>query len=728
MPLVPGFTNDADVPFTKPVIHGQNAAYMLFTSGSTGRAKLTVNHHAGILNRILQTESYVDAGKDAIVLRKTPFEFDVSMWELFWPLLQGLRLEIAPEKAHADPRQIADMVAQRRISHLHFVPSVLSVFLETIHAGELASVRDIFTSGEALPRALCGQLRRLHDCQLHNLYGPTEAAVEVSHARVDLSETQPPHLGRPLKGNTTTILDTNLMPVRPGQIGGLYLGGSQLARGYASDPRRTAQVFLPNPFATRPGSRLYVSGDLARFDAEGLIHFHGRRDHQIKLRGIRVELGEITAALQSQSFVREAFVTARGSGIAKTLVAFVVLQSQAPHTYLEDLRENIASELPKHLCPNHIQVLERMPKSASGKVNPAALPQFVDAPAKQETPEQGPQARLWDLWTAILGRAPRSLDDDFFSLGGNSLLVVRLANGIAKQTGREIPLVQLFQATTIRQQTALLGNRLAKPQPAVMFHRSQLDGTWLFIHSGDGFVHHYRSLADALADTGSCVGLPAFWEPQPGSSIQTIARDLVGRIPLSQCKPPFRLIGWSAGGLLAFEMARQLQDADVPVDHLALIDCRRLDKRTTPLEKEPLFDFLKQITDCDIALMKQALADGLETIGQAPDFHGVWRKLAAIGIELPPPEQLALLYARRQVLLQACSRYRPKTIEIPVTHVHALGKRHLNGWPVLCRGGFREFQSRACHETILKDPHVAPLAYWIRNTVFQPDPQTDTES
>ena len=304
-------------------MHPLNLAYVIYTSGSTGKPKGAGNSHAALVNRLCwMQQAYGLDGSDS-VLQKTPFSFDVSVWEFFWPLMTGARLVVAPPGAHREPARLIRLIGEFGISTLHFVPSMLQAFIHEPGVEACASLKRIACSGEALP--LDAQLQvfaKLPGAGLYNLYGPTEAAIDVTHwTCVDEGADSVP-IGRPIANLRTHVLDAQLLPVPAGVAGELYLGGAGLARSYHRRPGLTAERFVPCPF--HDGARLYRTGDRVRQRADGVIEYLGRLDHQVKLRGLRIELGEIETRLMQHPLVREAVVLVQGG---KHLVAYLVLEN-----------------------------------------------------------------------------------------------------------------------------------------------------------------------------------------------------------------------------------------------------------------------------------------------------------------------------------------------------------------------------------------------------------------
>ncbi|MGX1762949.1 amino acid adenylation domain-containing protein, partial [Streptomyces lydicus] len=308
-----------------------NTAYVIFTSGSTGRPKGVGVAHAAIVNRLVWMQTAYQLNTADVVLQKTPATFDVSVWEFFWPLQTGARLVVAKPDGHRDPVYLAQIIAEQGISTAHFVPSMLSVFVSTLgnESGDAdgypsSRLRQVFASGEALPAPTAARLRELTGARLHNLYGPTEAAVDVTYHEVTQADTVSVPIGRPVWNTRVFVLDARLHPVAPGVAGELYLAGDQLAVGYLGRPDLTSDRFVANPYGTA-GARMYRTGDLVTWTADGELEYLGRTDFQVKLRGLRIELGDIEAALLAQPGVAQSVVVVRSDAHAgDLLVGYVV--------------------------------------------------------------------------------------------------------------------------------------------------------------------------------------------------------------------------------------------------------------------------------------------------------------------------------------------------------------------------------------------------------------------
>ncbi len=450
-----------------PGLCPDHLAYVMYTSGSTGRPKAVMNTHRGIANRLLGMQRDYTLGADDAVLQKTPFGFDVSVWEFFWPWIVGARLVLARPDGHRDPGYLGRLIAETGVSVLHFVPSMLQAFLARADAvAGCAGVRQVLCSGEALP---ADTVRRLHEClprvRLHNLYGPTEAAVDVSawHCEADPGRAVP--IGRPVANTRLYVLDARLRPAPVGVAGEIYIGGVQLARGYLGRPGLSAERFVADPFAH--GQRLYRTGDLGRWREDGAIEYLGRNDFQVKLRGQRLELGEIEAAVRALDGVADAAALARpGPDGAPALVAYVVLRPGAPE--LAELRARLGQRLPDYMVPAAWVALEALPLNANGKLDRNALPEpDRQALARPYAPPQGEvETALAEDWRQVLGVARVGRHDRFFDLGGNSLLAMGLLERL-RQRGWSIDVRAVFAQAELCAMAAAVLTAPDAARPAV---------------------------------------------------------------------------------------------------------------------------------------------------------------------------------------------------------------------------------------------------------------------
>jgi amino acid adenylation domain-containing protein/non-ribosomal peptide synthase protein (TIGR01720 family) len=442
-----------------PVL-GEHLAYVIFTSGSTGRPKGVGNRHSALANRLHWMQTAYGLGSTDAVLQKTPFGFDVSVWEYLWPLAQGARLVMAPPGAHRDPEALAELIESQAISVIHFVPSMLQAFLADGRvAARSGSLRLLVCSGEALPAALARRcLASLPGACLVNLYGPTEAAIDVTHWTCRADDRPHVPIGQPIDGLSTYVLDAALQPVPNGVPGELYLGGVGLARGYCNRAGLTAERFVADPFEA--GQRLYRTGDRVRRAADGTLDYLGRLDHQVKLRGQRIELGEIEAALLASGWLHEAAVMVCDSPGGQALVAYVTPRADAPAALVERLREWAAQQLPDYMLPAQTVSLASMPLSANGKLDRRQLPAVQWQGATFEAPQGPREMALAAIWHSLLGGEAIGSQDNFFARGGDSIVALQVVSR-AREQGLHLKPRDLFQHQSLRALAAACEERSA---------------------------------------------------------------------------------------------------------------------------------------------------------------------------------------------------------------------------------------------------------------------------
>jgi amino acid adenylation domain-containing protein len=437
-------------------VQPDDLAYMIYTSGSTGRPKGALNTHRAIVNRLLWMQDTYRLTDADTVMQKTPFSFDVSVWEFFWPLLAGARLLMAKPGGHQDAAYLLELARRERVTTMHFVPSMLQLFVEQPALATATALRQVFCSGEALGPELQQRFFAAHPAELHNLYGPTEAAVDVSFWRCDRRSDDPVvPIGRPIARTQLHVLDRFLQPTPPGVAGELHIGGISLARGYHGRPDLTAEKFIPDPFGPA-GGRLYRTGDLARWRADGSIEYLGRLDHQVKIRGFRIELGEIEAALRQQPGVRDAVAVAREERAGgKQLIAYVAGAGDEAVW-----RAALRARLPEYMVPADFVVLAALPLTPSGKVDRRALPAPVRerraSAATYRAAGTPTEEALVGLWREVLGREQVGVEDNFFDLGGHSLKLGHLHARLQGRFAGVPTLLELFQYPTIRSLAARL--------------------------------------------------------------------------------------------------------------------------------------------------------------------------------------------------------------------------------------------------------------------------------
>ncbi len=438
-----------------------NLAYVLYTSGSTGKPKGVMNCHSGICNRLLWMQDVYHLTEADRVVQKTPFSFDVSVWEFFWPLICGATLVLARPGGHRDSRYLAQLISDQAITTIHFVPSMLRLFLDAKIGSECRSLKRVFCSGETLSYELQQRFFSLFDAQLYNLYGPTEAAVDVTHWTCQRgSRLGFVPIGRPVANTQLYILGDDLTPLPIGEPGELHIGGVQVGRGYLNRPELTAERFIRNPFTDQRDARLYKTGDRASYLEDGVIKYLGRIDDQVKVRGNRVELGEIQSVLEGHPAVRQAVVSAsEDDGGEIRLTAYVVLIPQRKANTTE-LRRHLGQSLPDYMIPSGFVFLKAMPLLPNGKTDRRALPEpshrRPELEGQYTAPRTPLERYLVDLWCDILELDCVGVHDRFFELGGTSLAAARFINRLQEELAENIYIVSIFEAPTIAQYAAFL--------------------------------------------------------------------------------------------------------------------------------------------------------------------------------------------------------------------------------------------------------------------------------
>ncbi|AKS31661.1 non-ribosomal peptide synthetase [Mycolicibacterium goodii] len=552
-------------------------AYVLYTSGSTGRPKGVVVAHAGIVNRIAWLQHAYPLGADDRMLVKTPISFDTSVWEVFWPLSVGATLVVARPGGHREPAYLAATIVEQSVTAVDFVPSMLEVFLDETGAdGPDApagtSLTRVTVGGEALSTELAARFDdAFGGVPLHNLYGPTEAAVDVLGWTADGG---PVALGVPGWNVRAYVLDGYLNPVPAGAPGELYLAGIQLADGYLHRQALTAERFVANPFDG--GARMYRTGDVVRWRADGQLEYLGRSDDQIKLRGVRIEPGEIEAVLTTHPAVSSARVIAR----ADRLIAYYV--PGAVEATADDLREHTAAALPLHMVPSGFVALSEFPLTPSGKLDRRALPELAPAagPARRK-PTTARQRRLCELFSGVLGLEQVGVDDDFFVLGGHSLLLVRLAAALRREFGVDIPVADLMVAPTVAEVDRRLdagdGDGTADSLAPVLPLRASGSEPPLFcVHPASGLSWQFAGLKRHLPPQVPIYGLqsPLFTGTPLPESIDDLTVQYADSIVAVAPAGPVRLLGWSFGGSMALLIAQELTRRGRHVTFVGMLDAR----------------------------------------------------------------------------------------------------------------------------------------------------------
>lgn len=567
--------SSANLPCTITI---DDLSYVIYTSGSTGRPKGVQISHRSMLNLVLwYRQAFELTSSDRTTQFVSP-AFDVMTKELWPPLTVGASIHIIDEKIRSIPAAIRDWLVDNNIT-LTVLPAIMAEGLIALEWPAATSLRFLLTGGDILHHYAPASL----PFTLINNYGPTEATVVTTYERVPQSglESGRPTIGRPIANTQIYILDEHLQQVPIGETGEMYIGGSGLAKGYLNRPELTAEKFIRNPFNTDSSARLYKTGDLVRYRPDGRIDFVGRSDQQVKIRGYRIELSEIEVVLSDHPAVREAVVVTREDGSGdKRLVAYVTFHKGTTATIAE-LQKDMHKRLPAYMVPSTLMFLEALPTTSNGKVDRRALPdpesrqRTLDVPFVEAT--SFVQKQLIQIWEELLDVRPIGIQDNFFSLGGHSLLAARLLDKTTQVFGKMIAFEILFAGPTIEQLAANLTEDISTTTsrtPAIALQTGGQQRPFFFLH-GDwtGGAFYCFTLAQTAGPDQPfyVLGTYKFTDREPLPTIESMAAAYIKELRTIQPEGPYLLGGFCNGGLLAYEIATQLQDAGQRVDLLTLI-------------------------------------------------------------------------------------------------------------------------------------------------------------
>ncbi|WP_437667767.1 amino acid adenylation domain-containing protein [Sorangium sp. So ce1182] len=693
-------------------------AYVIYTSGSTGQPKGVLLEHRGACNLAKAHLPLFPVGPGTRVLQFASLSFDGSTWEIVMALSAGATLYLAPREAILPGRPLLDMLQNERIELVAMPPSVLAA----LPAEALPDLRTVIVAGEPCPAELVA--RWAPGRRFINGYGPTETTV-CATAAVCRDGSQKPPIGRPIANAKIYLLDQHQQPVPVGVPGEIYIGGAGLARGYLNRPELTAERFIRDPFGAEPGARLYRSGDLGRWLPDGNVEHLGRIDQQVKLRGYRVELGEIESVLLQHPAVREAVVVAREDAPGdKRLVAYLVAR-EAPLPGVSELRSYARSKLPEYMVPAALVELRALPLSPNGKVDHKALPApDLTRTEKASTfvaPRTPAEEALVAIWEDLLQTQPIGIQDDFFTLGGHSLLAVRLMAAIESRFGRRLPLAQLFSARTVAALAVELSIAGGKTESTLVpLVRTGARRPFFCVHPRGGTVLCYEPLARALGPDQPFYGLQAR-EMEPGDeeqqTIEAMAERYVAAIREVQPDGPYQLGGWSFGGLVAFEMARLLSAQGQEIAALVLLDTLVPSGTwTTPGDHEmalgvaqglKLSVAAEELQPLEAAAIPARLGEIIEEAGLASRGHGegvVRRHIATLK---------AVDFALR--------RYAAAPLQGSLTLLRAgdaVGVPEASfDWGRLCARPIAVHTVPGGHDTMVHPPHVEELARVLRGVL-----------
>ncbi|MGO8789224.1 MAG: non-ribosomal peptide synthetase [Terriglobia bacterium] len=606
-----------------------SVAYVLYTSGSSGVPKGVLGPHRGAVNRFAWMWKNFPFQGGEVGCLATSLNFVDSIWEVFGPLLRGIPSVIISEQTVRDPAELLPALATHAVTRIVTVPSLLGVLLDSHPdlGNRLPSMKLWVSSGEALLPSLSTRFyEAMPNATLLNLYGSTEVAADVTAyvVRPMLDGHGPIPLGRPIDNTQCYVLDTQLQPVPIGVRGDLYVGGAGLARGYCHLPELTAKRFVADPFRAEPGARLYKTGDQVRYLPDGRLQYLGRNDQQVKIRGFRVELEEIESILVRHPALSAAAVMVREEKPdEKYLMAYVVPRQSAKPPTPKALRDFLKEKLPDYMVPTDFFLLETLPLTPSGKLDRRALP-MARRPNRDEKgyipPRNWQESYLVKIWEELLEVRPIGIDHDFFDLGGHSLLAVRMMDRIEDAYGKRLSLATLFAGATIKHLAECLdAEGLSDRDSAIV--PVQPRGSrppFFFLHGGGGL--YCRKLARLLGQDQPFYGImPNDVSDRPSSAtVEAMAEENIRQLVALQPQGPYLLGGYCRGGLVAYEMARQMKQQGLEVGLVILLDawvpryCRWL---------KTLIRFGGRLTNLDFNVQNQIYAQIRSFLTRVPSAH-----------------------------------------------------------------------------------------------------------
>jgi amino acid adenylation domain-containing protein len=701
----------------------ESLAYVIYTSGSTGRPKGVAIEHRSAVAMLQWAQEVYDAADLAAVLASTSVCFDLSVFEIFLPLSAGGMVVLAK-----DALQLVNGNWGVIPSLINTVPSAIAELLrlESIPP----TVRVINLAGEALSQPLVQQLYEQTGIQrLYDLYGPTEDTTYSTFALrlADGAAT----IGRPITNTQIYLLDRWLQPVPVGVPGEVYIGGAGLARGYLRRPELTAEKFIPNPYG-RAGTRLYQTGDVARYQVDGKLQYLGRRDHQVKMRGFRIELGEIENALKKSSSVKDAVVIPRESSNGnRHLVGYVVRNSNGAESPNDvsgrELKRLLKNSLPEYMVPAYFLFINKLPLTTNGKIDRVALLQADGTRPELEESHIGPrddlERRLAHIWERVLGVPSIGIRDDFFHLGGHSLLAVRLVSEIEKETGQRLPLVSLFKGANIEHLASLLRQDVKSLSwPTLVEIQAGGPNPPLFCVSTPNVnALGYRSLARYLGNDQPVFGLQAQYpEDVEGehsqAAVTRIATEYLEALRAVQPTGPYQLIGLCRGAHIAYEMACRLEREGHEIPLLGIIDTWvmentynyfwRFKYNAGGIIVRMLRGIKKELGIINKKFQDRASNNGGKTSTSIPsDYYN--RKQRTFKVYFPGPDFVPSFFEGRIAVFRI---HRQPNNRIRDPHL---------GWGKLAKGGVDLHFIAGGHDTLLKEPYVQALATALKKCLVQ---------
>ncbi|MBJ6765766.1 amino acid adenylation domain-containing protein, partial [Myxococcaceae bacterium JPH2] len=712
--------------------HPEQLAYVLFTSGSTGRPKGVGVTHANLhayVEAVTERLSLTECASFAMV---STFVADLGNTVLFPALRTGGWLHVLSQECASSPDLLAEYFRRHAIDCMKIVPSHLSALLTARHPRDVLPRKRLVLGGESSTWPLLETVHALApECEVHNHYGPTETTVGVLAGRVTMPVPQPAPtsvpLGWPLAGTRLYVLDATLRPVPMGVPGELYVAGAQVTRGYLGRPELTAERYVPDLHAPTPGARMYRTGDRVRWLTDGRVEFLGRVDFQVKVRGFRVEPGEVAQVLRELPTVNDVVVVARADATGdQRLVAYVVPASLSA----SELREALQQRLPEYMVPSTFVLLDALPLTPNGKVDRNALPAptAMASTVEHVAPATEQETQVARAFAEVLRLERVGAEDDFFQLGGHSLLAVRLMALLRERTGVALPLAALFQGSTVRRLAARLeaGVHARRPNLARLDAGRAESRPVFFIHGGGGEVLSYTELVHQLGDAHvlygvSAPGLEGGALPPP--TMEALVRHYLEQLRDVQPSGPYRLAGWSFGGVAAYELARQLEALGEQVELLALLDSYA--PSGTPEPEPPPLARLARFAKMLGVTLDDVPEDELERLTELRGQEQVTRMMELVRT-MPTAGALDAAQAERvfsvhERLSEAQRGYVPASPFGGTAHFFPAESRRATpglasdgGWSTWIHGGLTVCELPGDHQSILQAPQVATLAEHLK--------------
>lgn len=724
--------SSANLPLNYP---SSQLAYVIYTSGSTGKPKGVEITHKSLINLLWSFRTILQLQAQDLWLAITTISFDISGLEIYLPLISGATILLASRENSMTPDQLIHLLTDNPVTIMQATPVTWKMLVEAGWQGR--EKFKILCGGEALPKRLADEL--LQRGKLWNLYGPTETTIWSTFAMIE--KEKPIFLGKPIANTQLYILDSQLRPVPIGMPGELHIGGIGLAREYLNRPELTAEKFIVNPFSHEPDARLYKTGDLCRYVAEGNIEYLGRLDHQVKIRGYRIELGEIEFCLSQLPNIKEAIVVA-GEDLTgnKQLIAYVVPKIfqdiEDSRMWNTHLQSQLKRKLPDYMVPNVIIPLEKLPLTPNGKLDRKALPKPGDKALFSQglLPRNDIEKELFQIWTTLFENPSMSVQDNFFELGGHSLLAVQLIYAIYERFKIKIPLGKIFEMPTIERLAQFLQKNPLKitTSPIVILGQKGDKQPLFMIHPIGGQVFCYLPLANALGTSWPCYGLQQDSTGEKIVSLETLAAQYIKLIKNIQPNGPYHLCGWSLGGVIAHEMVYQLEKGGEKIAYLGLIDSYvpnelKTETHLTMTSSEMIEDFAADLGGrygvtfkLQLSPQENDLTQQLRVLMQEAKEKNIISQLFSL-------EELQRLFTLWKNNLIAASQHQCKVVRSPVI-LYSSSEEWIDGklqnkaidqhekmWKGYTLGGINTHAIPGHHYSMLVMPHLSVLLECMKN-------------